>query len=112
MVEGCFEAQEPRGQVFNSLMPLCFNLDRIVSFLALMCQFPVLLLRFAGMGASLLFGTMGDSISRAWSGSGTGSTGGTSGAVYSSVITEANAERLANALCRCVVGCHRSLNFS
>ena len=54
------------------------------------------------MGASLLFGTMGDSLSRAWSGQGASSTGG---AVYSSVITEANAERLANALCRFVLRC-------
>ena len=52
------------------------------------------------MGASLLFGTMGDSIGRAWSGA--GSSGGTgNGGAYSSIITEANAERLANALCRC-----------
>ena len=56
---------------------------------------------FAGMGASLLFGTMGDSIGRAWSGAGSSGGGSGNGGADSSIITEANAERLANALCRC-----------
>ncbi|GAX77030.1 hypothetical protein CEUSTIGMA_g4477.t1 [Chlamydomonas eustigma] len=57
---------------------------------------------FASMGASLLFGTMGDSLGRAWSGTSSptiAKEGGASSS-YNNIITEANAERLANALCR------------
>lgn len=60
---------------------------------------PILSLRFAGMGATLLFGTMGDTLGRAWRGGGSGNGSG-KGGVYDNIITEANAERLANALCR------------
>jgi aarF domain-containing kinase len=58
-------------------------------------------LGFAGMGASLLFGSITDSVSRTLGG-GSSSTDGSSssGGVYSNFITESNAERLANALCR------------
>ena len=68
---------------------------------------------FAGLGASLLFGSAKDSISRAWRGNDqtttatTNSTGGGTGGnqstqpnVYSSFLSESNAERLAEALCR------------
>ena len=48
----------------------------------------------------MLLGTMQDSVSRTWSGPPKGAVGSGGGGVYSSVITEANAERLANALCR------------
>lgn len=54
------------------------------------------------MGASLLFGSITDSVSRTLGGSGSSSGEGGSGSssVYSNFITESNAERLANALCR------------
>lgn len=54
---------------------------------------------FAGMGASLLFGSITDSISNAFSGN-PSNTSNSNNQVYSSIITESNAERLANALCR------------
>jgi hypothetical protein len=66
-------------------------------------------LGFAGMGASLLLGSLTDSISRTLGGSsggsssssdGASSSSGAAGALYSGIITESNAERLANALCR------------
>ena len=52
-------------------------------------------LGFAGLGASLLFGTAKDSVSRAWNGKQE-----TEKNVYSSFLSESNAERLAEALCR------------
>ncbi len=66
---------------------------------------------FAGLGASLLLGTAKDSVARAWRGSppsnNTSSTNNSnsdnnssSTAVYSSFLSESNAERLAEALCR------------
>lgn len=58
-------------------------------------------LGFAGMGASLLFGSITDSVSRTLGGSSNSSSDGSgSSGVYSNFITESNAERLANALCR------------
>jgi aarF domain-containing kinase len=55
------------------------------------------------MGASLILGSFTDSVSRAISGpsapSSSDSPGGES-ALYANFITERNAERLANALCR------------
>eukprot|EP00879_Flechtneria_rotunda_P006145 GHRR01006461.1.p1 GENE.GHRR01006461.1~~GHRR01006461.1.p1 ORF type:complete len:813 (+),score=305.37 GHRR01006461.1:22-2460(+) len=59
-------------------------------------------LGFAGMGASLLLGSFTDSIARSWSGPDSSSTGGNNSGsnLYSNLITESNAERLANALCR------------
>lgn len=51
---------------------------------------------FAGLGASLLYGTMRESVSRAFRGP---SAGGEAHPT-SSFLTEENAERLANALCR------------
>jgi hypothetical protein len=65
----------------------------------------------AGMGATLILGSLSDSVSRAISGprqpeasssnsSDSGSSGSSKGALYSNFITEQNAERLANALCR------------
>ena len=67
-------------------------------------------LGFAGLGASLLLGTAKDSIGRAWRGSGNngntssiqpdGTGDSNSTAVYSSFLSESNAERLAEALCR------------
>jgi aarF domain-containing kinase len=61
------------------------------------------------MGASLLFGSISDSVARTLGGgsssSSSSSSDGSSGSngdsnVYSNFITESNAERLANALCR------------
>jgi aarF domain-containing kinase len=57
------------------------------------------------MGASLLFGSISDSVTRTLGGSSSSSSDGSSGSnggsnVYSNFITESNAERLANALCR------------
>lgn len=59
-------------------------------------------LGFAGMGASLLFGSITDSVTRTLGGSSSGSSdgSGSGSGVYSNFITESNAERLANALCR------------
>ncbi|WIA42034.1 hypothetical protein OEZ86_009324 [Tetradesmus obliquus] len=60
---------------------------------------------FASMGASLILGSFTDSIARSLGGgsssssTGSSSSGG-SGALYNNFITESNAERLANALCR------------
>jgi aarF domain-containing kinase len=54
------------------------------------------------MGASLLFGSITDSVTRTLGGSSSGSSdgSGSGSGVYSNFITESNAERLANALCR------------
>jgi aarF domain-containing kinase len=53
------------------------------------------------MGASLILGSLTDGIAKTLSGSNSSSNAGSSGqGVYSSFITEANAERLAAALCR------------
>lgn len=52
-------------------------------------------LGFAGLGASLLLGTAKDSVSRAWRGKEEKEHN-----VYSSFLSESNAERLAEALCR------------
>ncbi|GLC45729.1 hypothetical protein PLESTF_000598400 [Pleodorina starrii] len=67
-------------------------------------------LGFAGLGASLLMGSLADNIGRAirgpnaaaagGGGGAAGSGGGGGGGSSSSFLTEANAERLANALCR------------
>lgn len=69
-------------------------------------------LGFAGLGASLILGTAKDSVTRAWRGGGSSSSNsrGTNqsdsgsntenAAVYSSFLSESNAERLAEALCR------------
>lgn len=60
-------------------------------------------LGFAGMGASLLLGSLSDSISRSLGGGGDAAAAGGSGGsrnVYGAFITESNAERLAAALCR------------
>ncbi|WIA21609.1 hypothetical protein OEZ85_000793 [Tetradesmus obliquus] len=60
---------------------------------------------FASMGASLILGSFTDSIAKSLGGgsssssTGSSSSGG-SGALYNNFITESNAERLANALCR------------
>ncbi len=55
---------------------------------------------FAGMGASLLFGSLRDSVANAFSPTPAGGSGGSSGGGGNSYITQQNAERLANALCR------------
>ncbi len=63
---------------------------------------------FAGLGASLLLGTAKDSVARAWRGDGgadsqtnsNSADNNDSAAVYSSFLSESNAERLAEALCR------------
>eukprot|EP00798_Chlamydomonas_sp_ICE-L_P005783 gene5783-6006_t len=52
-------------------------------------------LGFAGLGASLMFGSMQDNMVRVWSGPVEGETPGSSGR-----LTAANATRLADALCR------------
>ncbi|KAG7673327.1 hypothetical protein Ndes2526B_g03232 [Nannochloris sp. 'desiccata'] len=72
-------------------------------------------LGFAGLGASLIFGTAKDSVTRAWRGGGSSSSSSSNSsgttisdsgnttanaAVYSSFLSESNAERLAEALCR------------
>ncbi|GLI68746.1 hypothetical protein VaNZ11_013238 [Volvox africanus] len=59
-------------------------------------------LGFAGLGASLLVGSLADNFGKAFRGPGKEGTGAPSGAGggSSSLLTEANAERLANALCR------------
>jgi hypothetical protein len=59
---------------------------------------------FAAMGASLMLGTLGDRISRAWTGPSGSEAEGGKGEAYSNFITQANAERLANSLCRCEQG--------
>lgn len=84
-------------------------------FLACVCaSAPIILCRvpstqlgralgFAGMGASLLFGSITDSVSRTLGGGSSSTSDGSNGSssgVYSNFITESNAERLANALCR------------
>ncbi|GIL43531.1 hypothetical protein Vafri_1235 [Volvox africanus] len=61
-------------------------------------------LGFAGLGASLLMGSLADNFGKAIRGQGEegagAPSGGGAGAGSSSFLTEANAERLANALCR------------
>lgn len=51
---------------------------------------------FAGLGASLLMGAARESVSRAWAGNGAAATAAPGGVM----LSEANAERLASALCR------------
>lgn len=51
---------------------------------------------FAGLGAGLLFGAAQSSLTRAWR----GPSSDADQSVYSSFLSETNAERLANALCR------------
>jgi hypothetical protein len=60
---------------------------------------------FVGLGASLLYGTVRESVGRAWGGApagSAGSSGGEAGDAHpaSAFLSEGNAERLANALCR------------
>ena len=55
---------------------------------------------FASLGASIFFGTLGDNISRAWSPPSDSEKASGGKSLSSSVISEANAERLAEALCR------------
>lgn len=57
-------------------------------------------LGFAGLGASLLYGAAKDSVSRAWQGPQLQSSDTSGAPVYSSFLSESNAERLAAALCR------------
>jgi len=69
-------------------------------------------LGFAGLGASLILGSAKDSVTRAWRGGGSSSSNANTtnstdsasntgnAAVYSSFLSESNAERLAEALCR------------
>lgn len=53
------------------------------------------------MGASLFMGTVTDGISRTWNGPSPSTSGSSSsGAENTFFLSEANAERLANALCR------------
>lgn len=52
------------------------------------------------MGASLMLGSLSDSLGRAVFGSGPAGSGSGSGATAGGMLTEANAERLADALCR------------
>lgn len=55
------------------------------------------------MGASLVFGSVTDSVSRAWSGPDTSpgaQNGGGNGGGMGSFLSQSNAERLADALCR------------
>jgi aarF domain-containing kinase len=55
---------------------------------------------FAGLGASLLLGTAKESAARAWRGRGAGAAeGAPQGLLASAFMSEANAERLATALC-------------